>query len=278
MPRMSVVVPAHNEERTIARLLTTLCAQDRAEELEIVVACNGCTDRTADAARAVSDRIRVIEIETASKIAALNAGDAATDLFPRAYVDADTEVSAAALLALVEPLSEPGVVLTAAPQMVVVTDGAGLLSRMFHAVWRRTPYVQAGPIGCGVYALSAAARARFEDFPPVIADDLYVERLAGEDNRYIDRTHTFTFHAPRTLDGLLARLTRATLGNLQLETVYGMTSGTGTPGSLIADIARRPWLWPSFVAYAAIRTVAGRRARRRLAAGEFSWGRDDTTR
>lgn len=277
MPLMSVIVPAHDEERTIGRLLTALVDGDPAGDLEIVVVCNGCTDRTADTARAVSPRIRVLEIATASKVAALNAGDAATDLFPRAYVDADTEVSAPALLALAGPLSEPGVVLTAAPRMVVVTDGASLVSRMYHAVWRRTPYVQAGPIGCGVYALSAAARARFEEFPAVIADDLYVERLAGG-RRYVDHDHTFVFHAPRTRAALISRLTRATLGNLQLQAVYGLEPGTGAPGSLVREVAVRPWLWPAFVVYVALRQLAARRAARRLAAGELAWSRDDSTR
>lgn len=275
---MSVIVPAHNEERTIGRLLHALCAGDPDGALEIIVVCNGCSDDTAGAARAVSGRITVLEISTASKVAALNAGDAATQVFPRAYVDADTEVSAQALLALAEPLDRPGVVLTAAPRMVVATDGASVLSRMYHAVWRQTPYVRSGPIGCGVYVLSEAARARFDQFPAVIADDLYVERLAGEEHRLIDPDHTFTFHAPRTIEGLLSRMTRATLGNLQLQAVYGMEPGTGSPRGLLANIAPRPWLWPALVVYVAIRARAERRARQRLEAGEFSWGRDTTTR
>lgn len=277
MARMSVIVPAHDEERTLPRLLRALVDGDPDGDLEIVVVPNGCTDRTAEVARAVGPRVRVVEIATAGKVAALNAGDAATDLFPRAYVDADAEVSAAALRALAAPLEGPDVVLTAAPRMVVDTTGASLVSRMYHQVWRVTPYVTEGPIGCGVYALSRAARARFGEFPAVIADDLYVERMAGE-HRLVDERHRFTFHAPRTTSALLARLTRATLGNLQLETVYGMAPGSGGAGGVLRRVVRRPALWPSFLVYAGVRVLAERRARRRLARGELAWSRDTSTR
>lgn len=274
---MSVVVPAHDEERTIARLLTGLVEGDPAGDLDIVVVANGCSDRTAATARAVSPRLRVLEIDVASKIAALNAGDAATDVFPRAYVDADAEVSAAALLALADDLSRPGVVLTAAPRLRLETSGGSLLSRMYHQVWTNTPYVVAGPIGCGVYVLSQAARERFAQFPSVIADDLYVERLAGE-HRLVDESHQFVFHAPRSTEALLSRLTRATLGNLQLEVEYGMEPGTGGAVGLLRRMLPRPWLWPSLAVYIMLRGIAERRARRRLASGEFEWSRDHSTR
>lgn len=46
----SVIVPAHNEEQVIGRLLEQLL-DDPDGGLEIWVVCNGCTDRTADVAR-----------------------------------------------------------------------------------------------------------------------------------------------------------------------------------------------------------------------------------
>lgn len=274
--RVGVVVPAHDEEAVIGRLLRRLEAGDPDGRLEVVVVANGCSDGTAGEARRAAPRARVVEIPTASKIAALNAGDAALTTFPRAYVDADTEVDAAALLALADLLDgpEPAV---GAPRLVVDTAGASLLSRAYHRVWRHTPYVSSGPLGCGVYMLNRAARERFEEFPDVIADDLWIDRTAPG-RRIVDERHTFVFHAPRTARALLARLTRATLGNLQLEQRLGLAAGTPGRGGLLGEVARHPSLWPVFPVYVVLRLVAGRRAGRALREGRLTWLRDDSAR
>ena len=71
-----------------------------------MVACNGCTDRTADIAR---DRgARVVEVAGPSKIAALDAGDAAAVGFPRFYVDADVVLTGRAVLDVAAALAAPG--------------------------------------------------------------------------------------------------------------------------------------------------------------------------
>ncbi len=65
--RLSIVVPARNEERRLGRMLDAylphFCRPDRADT-EIIVVVNGSTDRTADLARAAAARwpyLRVIE-------------------------------------------------------------------------------------------------------------------------------------------------------------------------------------------------------------------------
>src|SRR5437868_12983304 len=51
--RVSVAVPAYNEEKNIGLLIDSLRAQRirRAEIVEIVVVASGCTDRTAEIVR-----------------------------------------------------------------------------------------------------------------------------------------------------------------------------------------------------------------------------------
>ena len=68
----------------------------------MVVVCNGCHDRTAEVARQVAPLATVVEIPVASKVAALNAGDAVARYFPRFYLDADIELPVAA----VRPVAE----------------------------------------------------------------------------------------------------------------------------------------------------------------------------
>jgi glycosyltransferase involved in cell wall biosynthesis len=77
--RVSVAVPAYNEERNIGELLDSLRAQrtKRARIVEIVVIASGCTDRTAEIVRARAARpgvpVRLIEEpERRGKVHAIN--------------------------------------------------------------------------------------------------------------------------------------------------------------------------------------------------------------
>ena len=153
--RMSVVIPAHDEAAVIGRLLESLVADPRAADLEIVVVANGCSDATVPVARAYEPAVRVVEIEEASKIAALKAGDAEATRFPRAYVDADVMVDVPTLLALAQVLDEPGGPLVASPRLQVDTSRASWLVRQHYSIWELTDYRRSGHIGSGIYALSA---------------------------------------------------------------------------------------------------------------------------
>ena len=175
--RMSVVIPAHDEATVIGRLLGALTADPRGHELELVVVANGCTDATARVAASYGASVTVVEIDEASKIAALEAGDQAATVFPRAYVDADVVLDAAALLALADELERPGGPIVASPRLEVDTDGASWPVRQHYRIWELTDYRRTGHIGSGVYALSADGRRRFGRWPQVIADDRFVQQL-----------------------------------------------------------------------------------------------------
>jgi glycosyltransferase involved in cell wall biosynthesis len=215
---MSVVIPAHNESAVIADMLRRLLDTDPEERLEIVVAANGCTDDTAAVAAAVSPRVRVIEIETPSKIAALNAGDDAATAFPRAYVDADVRVTGEAPLAVADALTDSPFI--GAPRMEIDVDGASLAVRWQYRVWGLTDYRSSAMVGSGVYVLSEAGRARFGRFPDVIADDMYALRLFTPEERISVGDHVFTIRAPSTLHSFIRRQTRIIAGNDELRDRY----------------------------------------------------------
>jgi glycosyltransferase involved in cell wall biosynthesis len=73
-PLASVIIPAHNEEAVIARLLRGIAAGSRPGEFEIIVAANGCTDGTVLSARNATEDITVLDLPELSKVAALNPG------------------------------------------------------------------------------------------------------------------------------------------------------------------------------------------------------------
>src|SRR5258706_3239695 len=77
--RVSVAVPAYNEEQNIGLLIDALRTQRtrRAEIVEIVVVASGCTDRTAQIVREKQDgrgvRVRlIVESARRGKVAAIN--------------------------------------------------------------------------------------------------------------------------------------------------------------------------------------------------------------
>jgi glycosyltransferase involved in cell wall biosynthesis len=136
-PDLSVIIPAHNEEAVIKRCLESLQADLRQGRIEVIVICNGCSDRTADLSRAASSLITVVESETASKHQALNLGDEMATGRHRAYLDADTVLSSGALSAITELLDTPGI-LAASPKVAFDVTNCSWAARQFHRIWAPT--------------------------------------------------------------------------------------------------------------------------------------------
>lgn len=281
-PRLSVVIPAHDEAAVIERLLRSLVSDARSSELEIVVVANGCSDATVPVSRAFEPPIRVLEIDQASKIAALEAGDAAATTFPRAYVDADVEVDVDTLLALADALTRADAPLVVSPGLVVDAAGASWAVRMHYRIWELTDYRSTGHIGSGVYAMSAEGRSRFGRWPHVIADDRFVQQLFLPAERETLGGHVFRVRSPRTLGAHLRRSTRIARGNLELPPEVQLVAderSADRTAHLLRRVARQPRLWAAFAVYCVTSTIPKLRARR-LIAGRTAreWARDESTR
>lgn len=271
---MSVVIPAHDEEAVIGRCLAALRSGAEAGDLEIVVVANGCTDATVQLARSLAPEATVVDLAEASKVAALNAGDCAATVFPRAYLDADVEMDAASLAAVVQTL-RGGAVHCAAPTMHLELSGRPWFVRAFFRALGELPYLADDLIGNGVYVLSEEGRARFGKFPDLTADDLFVRNLFLPSERAAVAGATFTVHPPRTLRGLLAIRERTYRGNAEyvgrgLESRAGATRDRAR---LVAVARRRPLDMAVFVAVN-LTAMARLRLRRRPVA----WERDDSGR
>jgi cellulose synthase/poly-beta-1,6-N-acetylglucosamine synthase-like glycosyltransferase len=73
VPSLSVIVAAHDEQRVIAQKVANLLALDYPRELlEVIVACDGCTDATAALAREAGADV-VLELARGGKIRAQDA-------------------------------------------------------------------------------------------------------------------------------------------------------------------------------------------------------------
>ncbi|MBY8880039.1 glycosyltransferase [Actinacidiphila acidipaludis] len=210
----SIVIPAHNEERVIGRLLDALSA---GSGLDIVVVCNGCTDGTARAA-AARPGVRVVEIPTPSKHLALRTGDAHAVGFPRLYVDADVVIGSADVRVLAGAVGDgPGEVLAAAPGRDLPLAGCAWPVRAYYRIWQRLPAVRDGLFGRGVIALSEEGHARIASLPPLMADDLAASlAFAPHERRVVDGARV-TVLPPRTWADLIRRRVRAGTSTAQLE-------------------------------------------------------------
>ncbi|MEM1062006.1 MAG: glycosyltransferase [Planctomycetota bacterium] len=278
---ISVVIPAYNEEAVIARTLDSVLAALEHEPGEIVVACNGCRDRTYEIASSFGDPVRVIQTETGSKPLAWNLGDEAASHFPRFYLDADIELAPDAL-SLTADLLRGGEVLAAAPAMRTDLTRSSWPVRAFYDVWSVVPYHAAGHLGSGFFALSEAGRARFGPFPDLVADDEFVRRQFAPHERKIVEDTWFSICPPADFTNLLAVKTRSRFGTFQLASKHPeLTSGdhAGGWGRTLRTIAGRPSLWPKLPVYMAVNTIVRRRAASRMrAAAEPAWDRDETSR
>lgn len=275
-----VVIPAHNEAQVIGRLLDQLVSSARPDELDVIVVANGCTDDTAGVAAGFGPPVRVLTIGTASKRAALSAGDQAAHDYPRVYVDADVELGTDDLRALEEAVRRPGI-LAAAPERVLPMDGRPWTVRWYYDVWARLPEVRRGLFGRGVIAVSEAGHSRIRRLPPLLADDLAASLTFAPDERAVVPEARVVVHPPRTLSDLLRRRIRAAEGVAQIEQNAAApdSSARTRPSDLIALGRDEPKMAPRVAVFLAVAMVARMRAKRTVSRRDYStWRRDESSR
>ena len=283
---ISVIIPAHNEEAVIERSLRTMLADAEVGDSEILVVCNGCSDRTAEIAGAFGPPVRVLELDKGSKPLALNTGDRHAKYFPRFYVDADIDVTFPSLQAAAAPLAACRA-LVAAPGIRVATEHSSAAVRMYYQVWTRLPYITNAMVGSGIYGLSQAGRARFESFPDIIGDDAFVRRNFRVDERVSvlstdgGEPVSFTVYPPRTLPELMNIEVRRKSADIEIDAIFaGQPDGEKSDQrSAIARLAANPRNWPALAVYFYVKLESRRRfrVRQRRGTGQV-WLRDESSR
>lgn len=272
--RFGVVIPAWNEAETLPATLASLLAQGDLV-LDIAVVANGCEDATAAVARARAEafaasghRLRVVEIAQASKAAALRAGDAAITTLPRAYLDADVTLSPGALREAAAALdaSDPRVV---APQLRF--DAPADTARLAAFVETSPPFSN-DVVGGGFYAVNAAGRARWGEFPDLLADDAFVlGRFARSERRLFTKVE-FRCRFPDRAR-LPAVLARWEFGRLQAIRA-GARVPPGRRAEALLRVLPRPGVWSRAWLWFHLKQTARAEAARRSQA-DTGWSRAD---
>lgn len=271
----TIIIPAHNEEAVIGRTLAALSDVVSDGDVKVIVACNGCTDRTAEIARGFVG-VEVVEVSSASKTAGLRAGDARATDGPRIYLDADVLLTARAARDLNSALSHGD--LAGRPPHRFDTTGASWVVRRWYRIRQDLPSISGALWGAGCYAMSADGRERFKEFPDIVSDDLFVDRVfAGSKTTIVD-TDPVVVTTPRRTADLVRILRRSYRTQREVQSpTAGLSPGQKGQLSDLARLLRRdPSRTLDAVVYAVVVSYA--RLMASVGSAQRPWERDVSSR
>lgn len=276
----SVIIPAHNEEFSILRCLEPLLEYNSLHgSLQIIVACNNCTDKTVSIVESCGSEVICLETEIASKANAINLAETVANSYPRVYLDADVFMNINSIEAIINLFNDDSC-LAGSVEAKMDLSNSSLAVRYFYDIWLSLPYCKAGMIGSGVYALSEEARSRFDKFPDIIADDGYVRAMFKESERHVTRGNYSTVTAPKNLMSVIKIKTRTRLGRYQLRDKFPnllrneVKDFKGAFYELIFDFK----LWPKLFVYLSVNMISRLRAKYQYATKQMAWERDESSR
>jgi glycosyltransferase involved in cell wall biosynthesis len=177
LPHVSLIVAAHDEQQVIAdKVANALALNYPRERLQLIVACDGCSDATAERARAAGADL-VLELPRGGKIRAQDAAvvDAAGEIV--AFSDANCAWEPDALRELVAAFEDPRVGY-ACGQVRFVQDAVGRdASNQEGVYWRYELALRAlesrlSSITAGNGAIYATRRDAYIVVDPIMGHDL----------------------------------------------------------------------------------------------------------
>jgi cellulose synthase/poly-beta-1,6-N-acetylglucosamine synthase-like glycosyltransferase len=175
LPSLSLIIAAHDEEAVIAATVQNALALDYPRELlELIVACDGCSDQTAALARAAGADL-VLELPRAGKIRAQDAAVEQARGEIVAFSDANALWEAGAARALVGAFDDPLVGYACGQVRFVQAAPAAGNQEGFY--WRYELAVRAlesrlGSITAGNGAIYATRRDSYIVVDPIMGHDL----------------------------------------------------------------------------------------------------------
>lgn len=173
LPRISVIIPAYNEESSIqAKLRNVLASRYPRELIEVLVGSDGSTDRTACIVAQFADRgVKLISfVSRQGKSAIQNALVAASSGSVLVFTDADCLFSREAIRRVVAPFTDPRVGLVAArpsfvnPGETSITWNEDVYLR--YENWLRCRESEAGILAMASGALFALRRSVWRPLDP----------------------------------------------------------------------------------------------------------------
>lgn len=239
---VSILVPAHNEAANITELLDSLLAQqtNKARIVEIIVVASGCTDDTADLARAVARGKPgvhvVIQERRGGKVAAINEYLNVRDKRAELVVvsSADLRVAPDVIEKIVTCLQENPKVGMVGVHPVPDNEKNNVVSRMVHVLWELHHRIALDTPKMGeLVAFRAALVERVSELS--VVDEASVEdivRSKGFDLAYVPDA-IVTNHGPEKLDEYFEQRRRIARGHYWLDFAFGYKVSTMEAGRLL---------------------------------------------
>lgn len=271
----TIIIAAYNEEAVIGRTLDALHDGLAGNSLRVIVVCNGCTDRTAQIARG-REGVVVADLSVASKAAALREGDRQAGSGPRIYLDADVVLTRRAAQEVIDALSNGA--LAARPPHEFDSTRATWIVRSWYRVRAKLPSISTALWGAGCYALSVTGRARFELFPDLVSDDLFIDSLFSPHEVTIVATDPVIVTTPRRTSDLLRILRRSYRTQSEVK-ADGRTVSTGQReqiSDLWSLLRESPARLGDVIVYVTV--IAIGRVRARATSKNERWERDASSR
>jgi len=177
LPSVSLIVPAHDEETVIvAKVANTLELDYPRELLEVIVACDGCSDTTAVQARAAGADV-VLELPRGGKIRAQDAAVRRARGEIVAFSDANALWDAPAARALAGAFEDPRVGYACGQVRFVQAASGADATNQEGLYWRYELAVRGmesrlGSITAGNGAIYATRREAYIEVDPIMGHDL----------------------------------------------------------------------------------------------------------
>ncbi|MCW2993002.1 MAG: glycosyltransferase [Conexibacter sp.] len=175
LPSVSLIVAAHAERDVIAAKVADALAQDYPRDrLEVVVACDGSTDGTPEAARAAGADV-VLELPRGGKVAAQDAAVRRSTAEVVAFSDANARWEPDALRALVAPFADDPEIGYVCGRVTFVNPDGG--TNQEGVYWRYEMFLRAresdlASVTAGNGAIYATRRSAYVEVDPVMGHDL----------------------------------------------------------------------------------------------------------
>lgn len=227
---MTIIIPAHNEERIIGRKIESILTQDYpADRIEILVASDGPTDSTNDVVDTFRDRgVTLVARPRAGKARTLNhaASLATNDIL--IFTDANAVLAPGCLRAIARNLNDPNVGGVSANERRLddgVSTSAGKGEKLYweYDKWLKTTESRIGSIVSASGSLYAIRRSLFVPISdPAATDDFAIStQVVRAGKRLVFEPNAITWEPPVAGESLEFNR-RVRIVTRGLRSVYGI--------------------------------------------------------
>jgi len=273
--KATIIIAAYNEESVISKTLQALTSEDESDPYQILVICNGCTDKTHQIIKKNFKNVHCHSITKASKSLAIRYAEALKPGFPRIYLDADIKLKAQDATYLFKLASQQQSAALVVPASKLNTHQSSTLVKSFYRAWYKTSHIKESGYAAGIYLINELGRKRFGEWPELTADDTFARKQFAKHEIHIDDSISVEVRAPKSIWSLIKIKSRSKFGNLELQSHENINfNKTHQPTKYSLRQQLRTMKWYDAISYVTINFIALCIAKWQFNRGSKLWLRD----